>query len=142
MTFDGNFYNLNICDFDRVLLFVFSKYFNTMSEKDIHRLEGSENIKGGLVLTKKKTDTFKVPQVSKLGLDKLAAAKRLQKELCSRLSFNDRDKDDEDVDDSSNQNDSKIQSKSSKNYRSTIIETPTHTGGLSEKAREKYLYFI
>ncbi|XP_026464368.1 pre-mRNA-splicing factor ATP-dependent RNA helicase PRP16-like [Ctenocephalides felis] len=108
-----------------------------MEDKDIHRLEASENIQGGLVITKKKPDTFKVPQVSKLGLDKLAASKRLEKELRSRLSFDERDKDDEEATGSNSSKDSKEQSKLSKNFRQPHIETPTHTGGLSDKAREK-----
>ncbi|KAJ8932077.1 hypothetical protein NQ314_014979 [Rhamnusium bicolor] len=49
------------------------------SEENVHRLEGSSNEKGGLII-KKKTFTFKVPQPSLLGLDKLALQKRKEKE--------------------------------------------------------------
>ena len=48
-----------------------------MSNDNIHRLEGSGEVKGGLVIRKKKPDDdFKVPaKASLLGLDKLAAVK-------------------------------------------------------------------
>ena len=60
-----------------------------MSERDdsIHRLEGSSNQVGGLIIKKKASDnngkaSFKMPQPrsSLLGLDRLAAAKRKEKE--------------------------------------------------------------
>jgi pre-mRNA-splicing factor ATP-dependent RNA helicase DHX38/PRP16 len=52
------------------------------NDENLHRLEGITDQKGGLIV-KKKTPTFKVPQPSLLGLDRLAAAKRKEKEIGS-----------------------------------------------------------
>lgn len=53
-----------------------------MSEtEDVYRLEGSQNETGGLIIRKKASDhTFKKPQTSALGLDKLAQKIRNEKE--------------------------------------------------------------
>ena len=69
---------------------------------DVHRLEVDEKRPTGLILKKNKTDdsVFKIPQVSKLGLDKLAAQARSRKESGILLSFKDNDEED----DTNNQN--------------------------------------
>ncbi|XP_017782578.1 PREDICTED: pre-mRNA-splicing factor ATP-dependent RNA helicase PRP16 [Nicrophorus vespilloides] len=72
-------------------------------DDDVHRLEGSSNEKGGLIV-KKKTPTFKVPQVSLLGLDKLAQKKRKEKEDAARkMSFS--------IDEEDGHDDSSVRSK-------------------------------
>lgn len=51
------------------------------SSEDVYRLEGSQNETGGLIIRKKVSDhTFKKPQASALGLDKLAQKIRNEKE--------------------------------------------------------------
>ncbi|CAO1411037.1 unnamed protein product [Diamesa hyperborea] len=92
---------------------------------DVHRLEVEEERPTGLILKKNKTDesVFKIPQVSKLGLDKLAAQARSRKES-----------DDEDTKFKQTKTTSDKDSK--KNYRSSRIETPTYTGGVSKSVRE------
>ncbi|XP_043462305.1 pre-mRNA-splicing factor ATP-dependent RNA helicase PRP16 [Leptopilina heterotoma] len=51
------------------------------SSEDVYRLEGSQNETGGLIIRKKASDhTFKKPQTSALGLDKLAEKIRSEKE--------------------------------------------------------------
>ncbi|KAK4876670.1 hypothetical protein RN001_009176 [Aquatica leii] len=106
-----------------------------MEEDDgVHRLEGTSGQKGGLII-KKKTPSFKVPQPSLLGLDKLAAAKRLEKEDAARkISFKIDDEDN--LDDS---NDTTKQLKEKRKFRSPNVETPTYTGGITELARERLL---
>ncbi|KAL3275444.1 hypothetical protein HHI36_020205 [Cryptolaemus montrouzieri] len=107
-----------------------------MSDEDnVHRLEGTSDQKGGLIV-KKKPPTFKVPQPSLLGLDKLAAAKRKQREENARkISFDiNEDKDSEDTVEIKNKD-----SKESRKFRHPQAETPTYTGGVTNVAREKLL---
>ncbi|KRZ44382.1 putative pre-mRNA-splicing factor ATP-dependent RNA helicase mog-1, partial [Trichinella pseudospiralis] len=67
-----------------------SKAVNVDEDRSLHRLEGSEQIGGGLVIKKRKddvksSDSGVVPKASLLGLDKLAEAKRAErKELEER----------------------------------------------------------
>ncbi|XP_026683180.1 pre-mRNA-splicing factor ATP-dependent RNA helicase PRP16 [Diaphorina citri] len=53
-------------------------------EDGVYQLKGSDNVKGGLIIKKKAAPgtsvEFKVPKVSLLGLDKLAAEKRKERE--------------------------------------------------------------
>jgi len=73
-------------------------------EAGVHRLEGTagQETRGGLVIRKPKdaaetkgSGGFKVPQGSLLGLDKLAAKRRAEKERSERLiSFQDSEYDD------------------------------------------------
>lgn len=137
-----------------------------MSEDDagVHRLEGTtgQEQRGGLVLKKAKDDrgagagrsggSFKVPQGSLLGLDKLAAKRRAEKERSERLiSFQDNEYDDSGGTPSSTPThpttpasefafkkpDTKSFEKLSRQLREHKDETPSHTGGVSEKARER-----
>ncbi|XP_044269534.1 pre-mRNA-splicing factor ATP-dependent RNA helicase PRP16 [Tribolium madens] len=106
------------------------------SEENLHRLEGISDQKGGLIV-KKKPPTFKVPQPSLLGLDRLAAAKRKEKEEAARkMSFS--------MDDNDNPYDTSPQFKEkpvkdSRKFRMPHNETPTYTGGISEEARERLI---
>lgn len=102
----------------------------------VHRLDGTSEEKGGLII-KKKTPSFKVPQPSLLGLDKLAAAKRREKEdAARRISFNMRDESHREEDDT---NTKEKHSKESRKFRVPNVETPTYTGGITELARERLL---
>lgn len=108
-----------------------------MDEDNLYRLQGTseQEQKGGLIIIKKST-TFKVPKPSLLGLDKLALAKRREKEDAARkISFTvDEEEDKEKCDEMS------IKSKHSKSHRkirSPYIETPTHTGGITDLALKR-----
>ncbi|XP_034251068.1 pre-mRNA-splicing factor ATP-dependent RNA helicase PRP16 [Thrips palmi] len=115
---------------------------------------------GGLIIKKKSQDggssVFKVPEVKKslLGLDRLAAARRKDKEddqddrafkRSKVMSYQEGDSDEDDNTDDNNGiegRDVMDKSKSSKQkleriYRSSGEETPTHTGGLSDAARNR-----
>lgn len=115
-------------------------------DTSVHRLEASAPATGGLVIKKKETSapdpTFKVPQTSLLGLDRLAAAKRQEREKQQRLiSFKDSEYDDETVltprSDSSRTPDLANVHKLSRHYRELKDDTPTHGGGVSQKARNR-----
>lgn len=132
-----------------------------MSEDDagVHRLEGTtgQEQRGGLVLKKAKDNrgggrsggSFKVPQGSLLGLDKLAAKRRAEKERTERLiSFQDNEYDDGGTPSSTptatpasefafKKPDTKSFEKLSRQLREHKDETPSHTGGVSENARER-----
>lgn len=97
----------------------------------VHRLEASAPVTGGLVVIKKKdTDSkFKVPQVSLLGLDRLAAQKRKERDDQNRLiSFKTNEYDDDTG--SSPRNAPKTpnvssEHKLSRHYRSLKDDTPS-----------------
>ncbi|XP_050295240.1 pre-mRNA-splicing factor ATP-dependent RNA helicase PRP16 isoform X2 [Anthonomus grandis grandis] len=105
-----------------------------MDEDGIHRLEGtSGNERGGLIVKKRQEPTFKVPKPSLLGLDRLAALKRKEKQDAARkISFS--------IDDDSPEASSKVWPRSGKErkYRSSEVETPTYTGGVSREAKERF----
>jgi pre-mRNA-splicing factor ATP-dependent RNA helicase DHX38/PRP16 len=113
--------------------------------EDIHVLAPPEPKAGGLIIKKKdpdeKKDVFKVPKVSKYGLDILAKKLRKERELGLLTSFKDDDTDqmEEKLD---AEEDNKFKQKSidlkTKNYRSTQEETPTYTGGVSKSVKEHY----
>lgn len=116
----------------------------------VHRLEASGPATGGLVI-KKSTDSdasnFKVPKPSLLGLDRLAAQKRKEREDQNRLiSFKDNEYDDDTgglsaagTPDHSAQKTPDLSSvhKLNRQYRELRTETPSHTGGVSDKARDR-----
>ncbi|XP_037932046.1 pre-mRNA-splicing factor ATP-dependent RNA helicase PRP16-like [Teleopsis dalmanni] len=119
-------------------------------ETNIHRLEGTNNdFRGGLIIKKKDTgdSKFKIPMPSILGLDKLAAQRRKEREGTQRLiSFKDNDYDDTDntalatptsSDFAFKKPDTQSYQKISKQIREQKVETPSHTGGVSEQARER-----
>lgn len=107
-------------------------------EENVHRLEGVQEQKGGLII-KKKTPTFKVPQPSILGLDRLAAERRREREENARkISFTDKDDDDtEEVSESDKLSESHSGKK--RHYRASNQETPSHTGGISKEARNRLI---
>ncbi|GJQ67978.1 hypothetical protein Trydic_g16727 [Trypoxylus dichotomus] len=105
-----------------------------MDDDGFHRLEGTDEQSGGLIV-KKKTPTFKIPQPSLLGLDKLAAAKRKEKENARKMSFSMSEEDSNEESTPHNVN----QSQQSRKFRQPSPETPTYTGGITEKARKRLL---
>lgn len=106
-----------------------------MDEEDgVHRLEGTSDEKGGLIV-KKKPATFKVPQTSLLGLDKLAEKKRRERADAERKrSFNT----DEEGDTETESGSSGVKNVQRK-YRTPQEETPTYTGGISQEARKRLI---
>lgn len=107
------------------------------SEDNVHRLEGINEQKGGLII-KKTPPTFKVPQPSLLGLDRLAAARRKEREENARkISFLNKEDDEEETEVVE-----KVGEKHSgkeRHWRSPKVETPSHTGGISNEARNRQL---
>uniref|UniRef100_A0A1A9VNH9 RNA helicase n=1 Tax=Glossina austeni TaxID=7395 RepID=A0A1A9VNH9_GLOAU len=129
-------------------------------DTSIHLLEGTigKEMHGGLILKKTSSsddnNKFKIPKPSILGLDKLAAQKRKEREESQRLiSFKAGDGDDGiDSDNVAKDNalttarasefafkkpDTQSFQKISRQLRIHKDETPSHTGGVSEKARER-----
>ncbi|KAG4078101.1 hypothetical protein HA402_002152 [Bradysia odoriphaga] len=110
-------------------------------------LEGSESTTGGLVTKKDaKAPTFKVPKPSLFGLDRLAAQKRKEREDSKRLiSFKDTEYDDEGApvtpkgDSQFKTPDLSSSHKLNRQYRELKEETPTHSGGVSDKARDRLI---
>lgn len=117
-------------------------------EDGVHKLSGYNHTEGGLIIKKKPKPAeqfeFKIPDVPKgslLGLDKLAAQKRLERELekskkSTLHSYTDNDDEGQDVEEINSKNNLKHKNKS-RHYRSAHEETPTYTGGLSKQAIEK-----
>lgn len=122
-------------------------------DPSIHCLEASAPTTGGLVLKKdsSKNAIFKIPKPSLLGLDTLAAQKRREREEAKRLiSFKDSEYDDNNegstVATPSGSRDSGFKTpdtsshhKLNRQYRAGKVETPSHTGGVSDKARNRLL---
>ncbi|XP_054286670.1 pre-mRNA-splicing factor ATP-dependent RNA helicase PRP16 [Macrosteles quadrilineatus] len=118
-------------------------------EDGVFRLEGSQNEKGGLIIKKKPVAganfQFKVPKPSLLGLDKLAAQRRKEREdsveketkKSKLLSYTDED-DGVSVEESPRKAEKKDKKRDKdRHYRETRNETPSHTGGISREARER-----
>lgn len=104
-------------------------------EEGVYRLEGAKETKGGLVVKKKQTSTFKVPQPSLLGLDRLAAQKRKeQQEVARKMSFAI-----DDEESGSSKETFKLNKGSSRKFRAPQEETPTYTGGIAQEARARLL---
>nr|XP_036224851.1 pre-mRNA-splicing factor ATP-dependent RNA helicase PRP16 isoform X1 [Bactrocera oleae] len=120
----------------------------------VHRLEGSTgNVRGGLVIKKLKEEggdtKFKVPKPSILGLDRLAAQRRKERDDAQRLiSFKDNENDEDDhkggVSATSagdefafKKPDTNNLHKIPRQLREPKVETPSHTGGVSDEARER-----
>lgn len=123
-------------------------------DPSIHRLEGSGTETGGLVLKKKDKNsdatTFKIPKPSLLGLDRLAAEKRKEREESKRLiSFKDSEYDDISASPRSELHSSETTSSSlrtpdlssvhklNRQFREQQDETPSHSGGVSDTARNR-----
>ncbi|XP_036342248.1 pre-mRNA-splicing factor ATP-dependent RNA helicase PRP16-like [Rhagoletis pomonella] len=121
----------------------------------VHRLEGSSgNVRGGLIIKKQKEEgsdsKFILPKPSILGLDRLAAQRRREREEAQRLiSFKDNENDEDDerkggVSATSigdefafKKPDTSSVHKMNRQLREPKVETPSHTGGVSEEARER-----
>ena len=120
------------------------------------RLEGSTDTVGGLIKKAGSKHVFKVPTASVLGLQKLAEEKRKRKEELERdqvkksktntekSNWEDRDERGKEVDGDDYKERFSSGSKArslgkSRHYRSQLVETPSHTGGVSDEAREKQL---
>ena len=121
-------------------------------DRSSHRLAGSTSETGGLIIKKRQKsdikksddDGFKRPSGSLLGLDVLARRKRAERELEEEGSSArgekrprvDRTKDsfdDSGVRISFGRTDASRERK----YRTSLLETPSHPGGVSEQALEK-----
>lgn len=124
-----------------------------VDDPSIHRLEASAPTTGGLVI-KKTGDTaaFKVPKPSLLGLDTLAAQKRRERDEAQRLISFQVDDTEADGANSTGASSSGFRQpqnvdgdigdgghKLSRNYRAGRVETPSHTGGVTDKARTRML---
>lgn len=118
----------------------------TDENASVHRLEASAPATTGLIIKKKETgdsdSTFKIPKTSLLGLDRLAAVKRQEREKQQRLiSFKESEYDDEAAltprTESSRTPDLANVHKLSRNYRELKDDTPSHGGGVSKKARDR-----
>lgn len=115
--------------------------------EDVHRLEAPEQQPGGLIIKKKDGDTkniFKIP-VSKFGLDLLAAKLKKERESGLLTSFKDHDAEQESRSEAGDIKDFDANfklkgdaSKVNKNYRSSKVETPSHTGGVSQSVRKHH----
>lgn len=120
---------------------------------DIHRLEGSTGGGGGLVIMKKGPSksteaphAFKkpvLPQVSLLGLDRLAAAKRETHDETGStpkrskvLSYLDEDRE-EDIEQDDREHHKKKHKDRDRHYRQPQQDTPSHPGGVSSAARHR-----
>lgn len=103
------------------------------SENDgVYRLEGIKETRGGLIVKKKPICTFKVPQPSLLGLDRLAVQKRKERdEVARKMSF--------EIEEESNicKDSSNVHSTNKRKFRSPQEETPTYTGGISQEAKQR-----
>lgn len=121
-----------------------------MDLSEVHCLEGSAPSVGGLVLKKDpKSSSFKIPKPSLLGLDTLAAQKRKEREEAKRLiSFKDNEYDDQEGGSGSGSSsrdpgfktpDVSAQHTLNRQYRAGKVETPSHTGGVSDKARRRLM---
>ncbi|KAG8230357.1 hypothetical protein J437_LFUL000628 [Ladona fulva] len=112
-------------------------------DPEIYRLEGSKSEVGGLIIKKKPNqndNTFKVPppRQSLLGLDKLAALRKkereeefLQLEKTKQLACS------EDNDEKDKEELQKKKRHNDRHYRELRVETPTHTGGITDEARRR-----
>lgn len=103
---------------------------SSQPDENVHRLEQSGPSTGGLVIKKKDVDgVFKVPKPSMLGLDRLAAEKRKERDEQKRLiSFKTNEHDDDDDGSSTPRNEPKTpgaDQKQSRHYRSSNVETPS-----------------
>ncbi|XP_071958748.1 pre-mRNA-splicing factor ATP-dependent RNA helicase PRP16-like isoform X2 [Antedon mediterranea] len=107
-----------------------------MDEQPVHCLEGLlvSNQSSGLFIKK---STFKppLPSKSRLGLDTLAACKRIKTE--DKLKDGKKSIRRSDSDHYEQDNKNLPTSVVKRHYRSAHIETPSHTGGVSEEAIEK-----
>lgn len=116
------------------------------------RLEGTHvhSVVGGLILKGNKNKTTSSPKESVLGLKKLAEEKRKRKlegdgektKKVKALSSNREADWEADHSDLELQGEARLSSgnkSKSRHYRTGLVETPSHTGGVNEEVREKQL---
>lgn len=116
------------------------------------RLEGTHvhSVVGGLILKGNKNKTISSPKESVLGLKKLAEEKRKRKlegdgektKKLKALSSNREADWEADRRDLELQGEARLSSgnkSKSRHYRTGLVETPSHTGGVNEEIREKQL---
>ena len=120
-------------------------------ESSSHRLAGSGNEAGGLIIKKKQDstrhksdDSFKRPSGSLLGLDVLARRKRAEREAEESESRGEKrprvekNREKESYDDSGVRiSFGRSDTARDRKYRSALVDTPSHPGGVSEEAMEK-----
>ena len=122
-------------------------------DRSTHRLAGSSNEAGGLIIKKKQDpnrdksdETFKRPSGSLLGLDVLARRKRAEREVEEGSVRGEKrpkierkwDKKDSNYDDSGVRiSFGRSDVAKDRKYRSALLDTPSHPGGVSEQALEK-----
>lgn len=123
-------------------------------DSSIDRLEGARSVVGGLIIKADRNKSNSASRESMLGLEKLAEEKRKRKidagedkpKRLKDLSPNRGT----DIDDWENSRDeglrpprhstgSKDWRSKSRHYRSALVETPSHTGGVNEEIRDKQL---
>lgn len=113
----------------------------TEFDPSVHCLSANEDDQPvGLIIKKKPTESehvFKVPtaRVSLLGLDKLAAEKRKRQQNEIKSNVEKKSKSEE-YDDATRISFGRSGRKE-RNYRTTVSETPTHTGGVSSEALKR-----
>lgn len=116
------------------------------------RLEGTRSMVGGLILKGNAKKTSQSPKESVLGLQKLAEEKRKRKleedsEKSKRLKDLSSNRGTDSWEDSNDDLEGRVRLSSgskdfkskSRHYRSGLVETPSHTGGVNEEIREKQL---
>lgn len=116
------------------------------------RLEGTRSMVGGLILKGNSKKTTQSPKGSVLGLQKLAEEKRKRKleedgeetkkikAPSSNRGANDWEDPNDDLEGRARLSSGSKDFKSkSRHYRSGLVETPSHTGGVNEEIREKQL---
>lgn len=107
-------------------------------DNGVYRLEAPEPVKGGLQLPSKPKTTSNAPRPSILGLDKLAHKMRQE----NRLSFKVDDADESGVGgkrEPASEHKFAMPSNpaAKRQYREPRLETPTYTGGVDQRAKEK-----
>ena len=117
------------------------------------RLEGTHSFVGGLILKGNSKKSSQTTSESVLGLKKLAEEKRKRKrdehgENAKRVKDLSADRGADDIDWEKGHSEKGLARLSSGNkdfksrsrhYRSALVETPSHTGGVNEEIREKQL---
>ncbi|XP_073997348.1 ATP-dependent RNA helicase l(1)G0007 isoform X1 [Rhodnius prolixus] len=109
-----------------------------VEDDGVYRLEGKEETVGGLIIKKKPVPQgnfeFKIPKPSLLGLDRLAALRRKE-----RNAHEDKDskKTKSDGGDDGVFKKPEVKKLSDRHYREKTDETPTHTGGVTREARDR-----
>lgn len=120
-------------------------------DRSTHRLAGSGNEAGGLIIKKKQIqnpkqsdDVFKQPSGSLLGLDVLARRKRAEREAEESSARGEkRPKIERKNNNKDSYDDSGVRlsfgrsgTAKDRNYRASLLDTPSHPGGVSEQALE------